>query len=192
VSVLANQAYLLTPACPSVNPTNCLTVIMVSRITLNLREAGDTKPGWIGEPTFSFSTFRLSRMSGWPPPVSPNLSRKGRPPGPGGEMEGGLGQSTASWNEIEMNLLQRPTPLWHTHAESRSYNDQDPHSSSFLVLDLKPQRQPNWLKDTFPNPEPIPNPRAYEQYRPPPLVEEGPSATHRTDPSLPRPRFVRS
>jgi hypothetical protein len=39
---------------------------MVCRITLNLREAGSTKQGWVNEPSFSLSTLRFSRFSGWP------------------------------------------------------------------------------------------------------------------------------
>jgi len=46
-------------------PTNCFTAIMVCRITLNLREAGNTQSAWVNEPQFSLTTMRFSRLTAW-------------------------------------------------------------------------------------------------------------------------------
>jgi len=56
-------------------PTNCMTAIMVCRITLNLREAGNTQQRWVHEPQNS-----LSALASWPLEGRSNLGNASSDP----------------------------------------------------------------------------------------------------------------
>jgi len=139
-------------------PTDCLTVIMVCRITLNLREAGNSRLGWGNEPTFSLSTIRFGQMARWTRPANPNhtqndsegqleeipLSSSSGMPGPGGDVESVLVH--ANTKRIHMD----PPPH---HTEPGSYEDDDLRSHPPPDLALEQQR-PNGLNTTFLNRDP--------------------------------------
>ena len=149
---------------------------MVCRITLNLREAGNNKQGWVNEPTFSLSSLRFSRVSGWPQTSqghSHSLSE-----GRSGEIPltlapGGAGGPTMESGEIEMDRLHPPPMRWHSQSGKNSHSD------------LKQQQQYG-LKESYSNPRgyeyprPPPLPEKNQYSRPPPLPEKNPHRTHRT------------
>jgi len=152
-------------------PTNCLTAIMVCRITLNLREAGNTKHGWVNEPTFSLSTLQFSRLSGWPPMSHGQSHTLSLSEGRASEMPlapGGAELMLGSGGEIEMDRLRPlpPPPRWQPHSGKNPY--------LHPPLDLKEQQY--GLKESYSNP------RTYEYPQPPPLPEKNPNRTRRMNP----------